>query len=71
MKIKPQFLTLIAMLNLSFCIYAQTSQDLQDEILKMDGVLFHAFNTCNLKVMGEVFDQDLQFEVYLQKQIKK
>lgn len=61
MKIKQPILTFLGAIILSFNTYARSTQDLQNEILKMDGVLFQAFNSCNLKVMSEIFDQDLEF----------
>lgn len=45
----------------SFTCAAEEPTDLLDEIAKVDAKLFDAFNACDLKTMGELFSDDLEF----------
>ncbi len=60
-KIARSIFALFVALVFSNTLCAQTPQELAKKILAMDKVLFDAFNACNIKVMSEVLDQDLEF----------
>lgn len=60
-KITHLICSILAALVVSKALNAQTSHDLEKKVLAMDKVLFDAFNSCNLKVMSEVLDQNLEF----------
>ena len=53
--------TLIALSVLALNAHSKDSDELFNEISQMDKVLFDAFNSCNLKIMGNVFSKDLEF----------
>lgn len=61
MNMKTALFSVLVTLQMPTSPYAQTTQDLQNEILAMDKLLFEAFNSCDIKVMSKVLDQDLEF----------
>jgi hypothetical protein len=48
-------------LNLLSTANAETSTALTKKILSLDKKMFDAFNSCDIKTMYELFDQDLEF----------
>lgn len=52
---------LVALSFLAFNTYSKENNVLFDEISQMDKVLFDAFNSCDLKVMGDIFSKELEF----------
>ncbi len=57
---KPLF-TLLAAISLGASATDKPLNDLENEILAMDKRLFDAFNTCDLGIMSDILDQDLEF----------
>ncbi|GLX79459.1 hypothetical protein tinsulaeT_27990 [Thalassotalea insulae] len=51
----------IALSFLVFNTHSNENEMLFDEISQMDKVLFDAFNSCDLTVMGNVFSKELEF----------
>jgi hypothetical protein len=41
--------------------YPQGSASLYDTIVRLDSILFHAYNTCDLKTYNDLFSEDLEF----------
>lgn len=41
--------------------YKPASQELHDTIVRLDSLLFHAYNTCDLKTYASFFSEDLEF----------
>lgn len=41
--------------------YKPASQQLHDEIVRMDSILFHAYNTCDTVTYSSIFSEDLEF----------
>lgn len=41
--------------------YHPTSQALHDKIVKMDSLLFSAYNHCELEIFEQLFDEDIEF----------
>src|SRR5215213_219117 len=41
--------------------YKPASQQLHDEIVRMDSLLFHAYNVCDTVTYASIFSEDLEF----------
>ena len=41
--------------------YQPASRELQDTIARLDSILFHAYNTCDLKTYTDLFSEDFEF----------
>lgn len=41
--------------------YPEGSASLYDTIVRMDSILFHAYNTCDIKTYSDLFSEDLEF----------
>jgi hypothetical protein len=41
--------------------YKPVSQELHDEIVRMDSILFHSYNTCDTVTYASIFSEDLEF----------
>ncbi|MBV1911001.1 MAG: nuclear transport factor 2 family protein [Kangiellaceae bacterium] len=42
-------------------VHAEQNKSLKNTVLTLDKKMFEAFNTCDLKTMSSLFDQDLEF----------
>jgi uncharacterized protein DUF4440 len=56
-----KFLFTFIALNLLSAANAEASSSLTQQILSLDKKMFDAFNTCDIKTMYALFDQDLEF----------
>ena len=56
-----QYFVLALLCALSLSARAEKAPELFDEIVKVDAKFFDAFNSCDLKTMGDLFSEDLEF----------